>query len=289
MTGRNLPEETVQMTKQAPVFNVGCVSYLNSKPLIEGLAETGAAKIDFRVPAMLLEGLESGELDIALCPVVDYFRSATDLAIIPSGGIACAGNTLTVRLFSQVPLAEVTAVHADVESHTSVALMQILMKKLYQKDVEVIPYNAGDHACGSGVAEKPETILLIGDKVVSSSPCGCKYTHQLDLGQAWWELTGKPFVFAVWMARKGHSVGRLPELLTQIQRYNDMRIDELAETFAPKHVWPISLAKQYLSEILHYTLGKPEFEGIKLFAQYAEELQLIEKNKPLCVLAGRQF
>ena len=42
-------------------------------------------------------------------------------------------------------------------------------------------------------------MLLIGDKVVTREPRGMGF--QLDLGAAWKELTGLPFVFAVWMVR----------------------------------------------------------------------------------------
>ncbi|WP_432800057.1 menaquinone biosynthetic enzyme MqnA/MqnD family protein [Poriferisphaera sp. WC338] len=288
MQGSSSPLKRAQQAATHP-FRVGCVSYLNAKPLIEGLAETGAAKIDYRVPAALLAGLESGETDLALCPFIDYFRSKQELVIVPSGGIGCAGPTLTVRLFSQIPLPDVTDVYADTDSHTSVALLKILMSKMYQTDINLIDYDAREHTSGGKLVDKPEAMLLIGDKVVSDAPCGCAYSHQLDLGQAWWELTGKPFVFAVWMCRKDAALARLPILLSELQLQNDHRIDEIAETYAPKHHWSVKLAQQYLGDILRYTIGKPELEGMKLFAQMAGEMNLISDNRPLRVMTGSRF
>jgi chorismate dehydratase len=42
----------------------------------------------------------------------------------------------------------------------------------------------------------PEAVLLIGDKVVDPTRAG--YAYEVDLGGAWRQMTGLPFVFAVW-------------------------------------------------------------------------------------------
>src|SRR5665213_4630797 len=52
---------------------------------------------------------------------------------------------------------------------------------------------------GPRIAGNKTARLLIGDKVVCDEPAGLP--HQLDLGGAWKDLTGLPFVFAAWMAR----------------------------------------------------------------------------------------
>ena len=37
----------------------------------------------------------------------------------------------------------------------------------------------------------------------------------VDLGEAWHTLTGLPFVFALWVARRGVELGDLPDALEQ--------------------------------------------------------------------------
>ena len=57
-------------------IRVGAVSYLNTKPLIEGLG-TFAPNADLKldVPSRLADRLAAGDLDVGLIPVVEYFRA----------------------------------------------------------------------------------------------------------------------------------------------------------------------------------------------------------------------
>ncbi|MFW6031962.1 MAG: menaquinone biosynthetic enzyme MqnA/MqnD family protein [Phycisphaeraceae bacterium] len=249
---------------------VGCVSFINAKPLIEGLAGGPDPEVRFAVPAELLGKLEAGEVDLALCPVID-----------PAGGIGCRGTTLTVRLFSRVPIDRITRLHADRDSHTSVALAQVLLHRLHRLRPEMVPYQARE-----ATGEPPESMLLIGDKVVTSSPRAIEYPHQLDLGEAWHELTGLPFVFAVWMARKDAELGDLPDRLARQRERNAGRVEQIARRYAAGHGWPAPLATRYLGEILRYEVGEAELEAIERFSREAAALGLIERARPLRV-AGR--
>ncbi len=260
---------------------VAAVSYLNSKPLLHGLdAEDLAQRLSLHldVPARLLSLLEAGQVDLALCPVVDYFRSRVPLTLVPVGGIACEGPTLTVRLYSRVPLGDITAVHADTDSHTSVALLRVLLHELHGLSPEFIHFDA-QHRLVEGrpldPAHPPQAMLLIGDKVVTASPSATVYPHQLDLGGAWNELTGKPFVFAVWMAREGADLGDLPSLLAERRDRNLTDTAAIAAHYAAGHGWPLDLAADYLGGILRYRLGERELDAIADFARRAAALHLI--------------
>ena len=275
--------------KSSKICRVGCVSYLNSKPLIDSLDEVEGVIVDYHVPADLRAQLENDEVDIALCPVIDYFQSPEDLVVVPSGGIGCAGPTLTVRLFSQVPIPDIREVYADTESHTSVALTRVILKKTFNIEPKLVSYVAKDRKAEGQSVDQPEAMLLIGDKVVNDAPCDCAYKHQLDLGQAWWEMTGLPFVFAVWMTKKGKALGQLPSILSELRLQNSEHIDALADKYAAKHGWSHDLAKQYMSEILRYQVGHNELMGIKQFIVFAKELGLIDELKALTIYAGEQF
>lgn len=253
-------------------MRVGCVSYLNAKPLIDQLDQDADVDVSFDVPAKLLAHLESGQVDIALCPVIDYHRALVPLKIVPVGGIGCEGSTLTVRLYSQRPLDTLTAVHVDADSHTSVALLQVLMHQRYGRGVELIDYDARQ----SPAQNPPPAMLLIGDKVVTDSPCAKAYPHQLDLGQAWQDATGQPFVFAVWMARQDTDVKALAQRLTALRLANAQRLDAIVKRYASDHGWPSDLAKQYLGTILRYTIGPREREAITHFFQCCQRWGLID-------------
>jgi len=273
-------------------LRIGCVSYLNSKPLIHGIdapatpPDNQAAPppvVRFDVPANLLRDLETGEVDLALCPVIDFYRAAEPLEIVPVGGIGCEGSTLTVRLFSRVPIERITAVHADTDSHTSVALLQVLLHERHGLRPRIIDYHARQQEAEGKLSQDPEAMLLIGDKVVTDSPKAVTYPHQLDLGEAWRELTGLPFLFAVWMTRAGTDLGDIPARLATQRDANLDRLDALVAHYAPRHGWPTDLATQYLGHILHYHEGERELEAMRRFAEQAAARGLIDHAQPLRV------
>ena len=159
----------VQTPPTITVHRIGCVSFLNAKPLIHGLETRADLSIQLDVPSHLLKQLETSVVDIALCPVIDYQRSGCPLEMVPAGGICCQGPTLTVRLFSRVPFEEITHIHTDTDSHTSIALLKIILSQQYGLTPKIQPYIA-DNTTPNAAASPPQAILLIGDKVVNTPP-----------------------------------------------------------------------------------------------------------------------
>lgn len=263
-------------------MRVGCVSYLNSVPLIHGLtAAASSATVRFDVPARLLPLLEHDEVDVALCPVIDLHRSARPLRVVPVGGIACAGPTLTVRLFSRVPWDRVRTLHADIDSHTSVALARVVFRERWGLTPEVVPLDT------RGGDTSGETMLLIGDKVITAAPPEAEYPFTLDLGEAWDDLTGLPFVFATWLTPIETDLGNLPDIMARVREYNLEHIDALAAEYAPRHGWPVPLARRYLGDILRYRIGERELQAMQRFGELCERHGMIDQARPL--VGARRF
>ena len=97
----------------------------------------------------------------------------------------------------------------DVESHTSVALAQVLWHYQFNRRLRIVPFTPGRW----DVAEDAQAVLLIGDKVVTDSPIG--FNFQFDLGRLWFEMTGLPFVFAVWTAAEGSDCEAICRVLAE--------------------------------------------------------------------------
>lgn len=263
------------------VRRIGCVSFLNAKPLIEGLEDCADPVVKFDVPSRLLADLESGEVDISLCPVIDLQRSAVPLEVVPVGGIGCDGPTLTVRIYSKVKLEEIKEIHIDTDSHTSICLMRVLLAELYHIKPKLIDYHAREHVAENRIITAPDTMLLIGDKVVTSAPSDDDYPFQMDLGEAWKNLTGLPFVFAVWMTRQGSSLGDLPSLLDRNRQHNAKRIDAIVKKHASRLGWPDDLARQYLGHWLKYNIGGRELEAMRLFFSKAKKHGVISELREM--------
>src|SRR5687768_7446872 len=163
-----------------PVINVGSVSFLNAKPLIYGLENEQGVRLTLDVPAKLLAGLADHRFDVALLPVIDYQRMP-GLKLLTSGGIGCDGPTLTVRVFSPVPVERIRVLACDTDSHTSVALARILLAERHGVRPEFVPLDRVTSRQGSTAPDVAR--LLIGDKVVCEELAGLP--HQLDLGEEW--------------------------------------------------------------------------------------------------------
>ncbi len=118
---------------------IAAVSFLNTKPLIHYLLDRPDVEVEVDVPSRLIDRLRHGQADAALVPVVDWAESADDTAIVSDGCIASDGTTLTVRVFCQCRPQEVTTLHADTDSHSSVMLARVLWKKAFGRLIRVEP------------------------------------------------------------------------------------------------------------------------------------------------------
>ncbi len=258
---------------------VATVSYLNARPLIDGIERCTDIEMVRRVPSQLLDTLETGASDLALCPVIDFQQSPLELEIVPSGAIGCDGPALTVKVFSRLPIERLGEIVVDGDSHTSVALLSLVMRTIHGRQPVLRPQ------CGSDEAA-PQAMLLIGDKVVTAAPDRTLYPHELDLGEAWKELSGKPFVFATWMTRAGSELGELPDRLDKIRRHNSDRLADIASTYAGASGWPVDLAASYLSRNLRYEIGEQELAGIEEFWRRCHDCGIIDELRPMRLYGG---
>ena len=267
-------------------FTVAAVSFLNARPLIEGLDEEPGIQLVTDVPSRLLGTLIGDRASVALCPVIDFQLSPAELSIVPAGAIGSDGPTLTVRIFSRVPMDEVVVVRTDGDSHTSVALLAVIFDELYGRVPEIKTLDSTDV---NGSETPPDTVLLIGDKVVRSRPDPALFPHQLDLGEAWRQMTALPFVFACWMARIDRDLEDLPEILARRREINRRRIPDIVAARAAASGWPEDLATQYLGRILRYELGARELESVELFWSRCHNLGLVDQLRSMRLYDNSQY
>jgi chorismate dehydratase len=258
-------------------IQIGSVSFLNAKPLIYGLASDPRIALSLAVPSRLLDGLASAALDVALLPVIDYQRME-GLRVLTSGGIGCDGSTLTVRLFSPVPLERTRVVACDMDSHTSVALARVIFAERFKLRPKLIDLHPSD-------VPSDAARLLIGDKVILEEPRDLH--HQLDLGEAWKQMTGEPFVFACWMARSGVDLGDLPERLRLAKNEGLEHVEEIIAEHAIPGGWPAGVARRYLLEHLKFDIGPRQLQAIRLFHRLAYQHGALDRPpRPLQVVGN---
>jgi len=244
------------------MIRLGVVSFYNSRPLIHGLEADSQITLRFDVPSRLAARLHEKEVDAALVPVVDYARAGDAWQTVSDACIACDGPTLTVRVFARRPAEQLRRLHVDGDSHTSVVLARLLWERWFARPVEIVPYDVpgGPDAC--------EAVLLIGDKVVQAAPRG--FPYQIDLGQAWKDWTGLPFVFAVWAARASGDWAYLARRLSEARDRGTADPAGIAQRYGPALGWPVALAEAYVRRFMRYVLTPEARAGMERFVREAQ-------------------
>ena len=106
---------------------------------------------------------------------------------------------------------------------------------------------------------------MIGDPALEIEG---RFPHVLDLGAAWWERTGLPFVFAAWCGRPGVLAADDERWLTGAKAAGLERRNAIADSHAASSGLRAESLRSYLHDAIRYDLGDAEREGLERF--YAE-------------------
>ena len=235
------------------VYQVTLVNYINTYPFIEGLTgKQDSFVLDKRIPKECGEKFLTGESDFALVPVAFLPRIKHPFQIIKNYGIACHGAVHSVKLLSKLPVEMISEVSMDPHSTTSVELLKVLMQDHWGKNLK---YNDLD----LNNFDKSEAVLLIGDKVFQHED---QYDYQYDLGEIWRQLTGLPFVFAIWLCKESIPQDVIDEFTSRLN-LGLSRIDDIIIKEQVNHS-EIDL-EIYLKENIKYKLDDQYLKGLDRF------------------------
>jgi chorismate dehydratase len=256
-------------------IRIGAVEYLNTKPLICDLEKIAPqSELVLEVPSKLADWLAAGKLDVALIPVIEYFRAGS-YTVVPNISIASRGPVLSVTLFSRVPWADIRRVALDEGSRTSAALCQILLRQRHGVQPEIAPLPLDQKAEDVDA----DAVLLIGDRAMHA--CLPGFAHAYDLGQEWHDWIGLPFVYAFWAVREGVELGAVEAALHEAKRRGLDRIGPIAHEEAPRLGLDAGFCRRYLQSIIHFDLGPREQAGLHHYYMLASQLGLARRGTNL--------
>lgn len=246
----NLHRESNLERSLAP-FRVGSVDALNTVPLTRGLED----QIIFATPARLAEMLRRDELDAALVSVVEVLLNDR-YDVLDGIAIASLGEVKSVLLAHRRPLEEAKEIFCDTASLTSVRLLRVLLaERGLMPEFKPLADDKG--------ASPPDYLMLIGDRALDFllGP----HEHEIwDLGAAWYELTGLPFVYAVWALRRGIENAELRRQLTEAKAFGLETLDTIIRN---QTEYDEDFRKDYLGWHIHYHLGTDEKRGLVKFME----------------------
>jgi len=251
--------EASQRTK---MWKLGVVSYLNSLPLYRPLEARGEVEIVRVVPSLLANIVDSGQCDAALLPIVDHLRGHGD-GLVSDAIIGATGFVRSVLMFSKVPPDRVRTIAADTSSHTSVALLRVLLRDLY--GLEPAFREAAPNL--ESMLRDHDAALIIGDPalVAVQHPGDL---HVFDLATAWQELTGLPFVFAAWTKRRGLDEDQTAELAAYLNAARNEGTGSVAQIVRENPTGTKLTAEvvtKYLDGTIQYTLTERHRAGMEEF------------------------
>lgn len=268
---------------------VGAVSYLNTKPLIATLGKLLAPHYELclELPSRLATQLSKGEIDVGLIPAIEFFRGSemlsdedaghSDYRIISNACIACRGCVRSVRLFFRVPPRVVKSIAIDEGSRTSVALALILLHERFgiRPQLALLPMTA-DPSTFPG-----DAVLVIGDRAMHAERFQ-GFVENWDLGNEWFQQTGLPFVFAMWVGRQSMVDACLASHFEQARDEGIQRIQSLSERYATQYGLSVDECIEYLSVNLKFSMNHDETQGLKAFYQKATALELVSDSRRCC-------
>ena len=233
-------------------LRIGCVQYLNSKPLIHDYD----GPVQFDHPSGLARDLAAGALDAALVPVFEVLRGPRYF-VADGVAIASDGPVFSVFLAHRGSLAEVRTIALDPASLTSAHLLQVLLAEFHG----LRPKCLDARKCGG----KADAQLLIGNQAIDYRLADTEGHHLLDLGEEWKRCTGLPFVFAVWALRP--DLPNAQSVAEAFRRLKTAGVGAISEIVAEEKEHPPQLSERYLRKHIRFDLGEREKAGLARFSE----------------------
>jgi chorismate dehydratase len=254
---------------------LGCVKYLNARPLIRGWR----GNVEFDHPSALCQRLAKGQLDVALVSSFEFLRNPI-YRIVDNVSISSDGPVYSVVVAHRGEFSKIEEIELDPASETAVNLLRCLLAEL-----SLTPCLTGG---GSDRAGSARSRLIIGDQAIRFRQEHAGACRFWDLGEQCKKLTGLPFVYAFWLIRP-----EVPDAKSIAQRLRELRDENLADIAAivsdavadaarNKQTITQEFLDRYYHEYLRFGFGAREKQGLQTFADLCAKHGVLPKR-------GRDF
>lgn len=157
---------------------------------------------------------------------------------------------------------------------TSVALLELLFEHVWRCRPDFVLGDAEMADIARFGDAQHEARLVIGDAALRlfdeanrGGHWASRYPFRIDLGAAWKEWTGLPFVFAVWVAQRAtpvHDALSAHASLIASRDWGLQHLETLAAQASEASGVPMSTCAEYLAG-LDYRLSYPQLAGLTEF------------------------
>jgi chorismate dehydratase len=263
-------------TEEIQPVRLGRIGYVNVDPIYYGLEHSGKPdwlEIVSAPPSELNRMLFEGALDISAVSAFAYARHREEWLLLPDFCIACTGNVLSVLLVSRYPIEALSGkrIYITDESATAASLIQLVLRMRHVSPA----YETGKILKPEDVREDLGAALVIGDTALREN-WHAAFPYVWDLGDLWSELTGLPFVFAVWAVRKSFgqahpkAVATVSTLLNESRRIGMRHLEEVATAASARLRVEKSICDKYFANFC-FSLRPSQIKGLTTFFHHLHE------------------
>jgi len=246
------------------MLRIGCVKYLNARPLIHGWSGV----VDFDHPAALCRKLERGDLDVALVSSLEYLRRPI-YRIVDGVSISAHGAVYSVIVAHNDDLSRAQEIEIDPASETSVALLRCLLSQRglhprLVRNTDLQSMRPVPKAFGAGrTGQRPVFRLLIGDQAIRFRAEHGEGFQYWDLAETWTQVTSLPFVFALWLIRP--EIEKAKEIADALRRLRDHNLEKLDDLSSTQSEVSLAFCQKYYRDHLFFDFGEREKAGLREF------------------------
>ena len=294
-------------------LRIGCVKYLNARPLIRGWP----GEVDFDHPSALCQRLANGDLDVALVSSFEFLRNPI-YRIVDGVSIASEGPVYSVVLAHCGELSDIHEIELDPASQTSVNLLRCVLaeRRLSPRLIGNIDFQsvrpAGLQPADSARVQPPQSQtaenisagrtgnmpmfqplrsarLLIGDQAIAFRQKHAGEFQFWDLGEQWKKLTGLPFIYALWLIRP--EVGDAKSVAENLRALRDENLTHLDDLIgeivagADDPGGSVEVDREFLTAYYHkhlrFGFGEREKQGLQTFARLCVKHALLPSRDPV--------
>ena len=244
-------------------LRIGCVKYLNARPLIHGWP----TDVVLDHPSALCAQLARGELDVALVSSFEFLRNPI-YRIVDGISISSDGPVYSVVVAHLGEISAVEEIELDPAAETSGNLVRCLLSelKLWPRFV----------ATSMSSLPKGTARLLIGDQAIRFRQERANEFQFWDVGEQWKKLVELPFVYALWLVRpEVVDPKSIADRLRALRTNNLAKIDNL---IADEREFDRGFCDRYYREHLRFSFGEREKQGLRAFHELCQKHELLPKR-----------
>ncbi len=265
------------------MVHMGKISYINASPVYYGLDHgllPDWLKMVSDVPSALNQQIKTGQIKVSPVSAAFYAMNHKELLLLPDLSISCRGRVLSVILASNYAIDDLNGkkVLFSRESASAASFLKMIFN---QKKITPV-FEIGDVNDFEAVSKSADAALVIGDAALTH-PWNRVFENCSDLGQLWYEMTGLPFVFAVWVVRRSfaneqpETVTQIHKLLLESKRMGYQNLDKVVDAGKNKLLLKDSIINEYF-DLLYCDLDNEKVKAMGMFFNFLFEQGIISEK-----------